>query len=105
VATCSRCNSTDGGPVKKNLLGLACFCSLLLAGHGWSQTFDLSGKPQDQTQKPQQKQQGNKKSSGASRSGGGGGGGSMACGTSGSGWGGSIEAGRYARAAESALKN
>jgi tetratricopeptide (TPR) repeat protein len=90
--------------VKKNLLGLACFCSLLLAGHGLAQTFDLSGKPQDQTQKPQQKQ-GNKKA-GAPRSGGGGGGGSsMACVTSGSGWGGSIEAGRYARAAETALKN
>lgn len=29
----------------------------------------------------------------------------MPCGTSGSGWGGSIEAGRYARAAETALKN
>jgi tetratricopeptide (TPR) repeat protein len=91
--------------VKKNLLVLACFCSLLPAGHGFAQTFDLSGKPQDQTQKPQQKQ-GNRKS-GAPRSAGGGGGGvsSMACGTSGSGWGGSIEAGRYARAAESALKN
>jgi len=91
--------------VKKNLLGLACFCSLLLAGHGWTQeVFDLNGKPQNQTQKPQQKQ-GNKKQ-GAARSGGGGGGGSsMACGTSASGWGGSIEAGRYARAAETALKN
>src|SRR6185437_12831505 len=41
----------------------------------------------------------------ASRSGGGGGGSTMACGVSGSGWGGSIEAGRYARAAETALKN
>ncbi|HKD78629.1 MAG TPA: tetratricopeptide repeat protein [Candidatus Angelobacter sp.] len=91
--------------MKKNLLGLACFCSLLLAGHGWTQeVFDLNGKPQNQTQKPQQKQ-GNKKQ-GAARSGGGGGGGSsMACGTSASGWGGSIEAGRYARAAETALKN
>ena len=91
--------------MKKNLLGFACFCSLLLASHGWAQeTFDLNGNPQNQTQKQQQKQQGNKKS-GAPRSGGGGGGGSLGCATSGSGWGGSIEAGRYARAAESALKN
>src|SRR5262249_14904313 len=90
----------DGGPVKKNLLGLACFCSLLLAGPGQTQTFDLSGKPEGQAQKPQQKQ-GNKKQAGAKA--GGGGGSSTACGMSGSGWGGSMEAGRYARAAQRAL--
>ncbi|MGC2696463.1 MAG: tetratricopeptide repeat protein [Candidatus Angelobacter sp.] len=87
--------------MKKNFLRLAFFCSLLLASRGWSQTFDLNGKPQDQAQKPQQKQSNSKKQSGSRPSAS-----SMACGTSGgSGWGGSIEAGRYARAAETALKN
>ncbi|HEU4415461.1 MAG TPA: tetratricopeptide repeat protein [Candidatus Angelobacter sp.] len=87
--------------MKKNFLGLAFFCSLILAASGWSQTFDLNGKPQDQAQKPQQQKQSNGKrpSSGRAASS------SMPCGTSGSGWGGSIEAGRYARAAETALKN
>jgi tetratricopeptide (TPR) repeat protein len=92
--------------VKKNFLGLAFFCSLLLAGHGWTQeTFDLNGNAQNQKQKPQQKQSNNKRSSAAKSGGGNAGGGSAPCGTSGSGWGGSIEAGRYARAAETALKN
>lgn len=90
--------------MKKIFLGLACFCSLLLAGRGWTQTFDLNGNQQGQKQKPQQKQ-GNKRQSAARSGGGGGGGSTMACGVSGSGWGGSIEAGRYARAAETALKN
>jgi len=89
--------------VKKNLLGLAFLCFLLLAGRGWAQeTFDLNGNSQDQNKKPQQKQGTNKKQSAGRASGGGGG---APCGASGSGWGGSIEAGRYARAAETALKN
>ncbi|HZD93002.1 MAG TPA: hypothetical protein VE133_02035, partial [Candidatus Sulfotelmatobacter sp.] len=95
-------DSYYGGPVKKNFLGLAFFCSLLLAGRGWTQTFDLNGNSQDRNKKSQQKQQGNKKQA-SGRPSGGGGGGSAPCGTSGSGWGGSIEAGRYARAAETAL--
>ena len=89
--------------MKKNFLGLAFLCSLLLAGRGWSQTYDLNGNAQDQKQKSQQKQNTNKRSS-AGRAAPGPGGGAV-CGTSGSGWGGSIEAGRYARAAETALKN
>ncbi|HMC29484.1 MAG TPA: tetratricopeptide repeat protein, partial [Candidatus Angelobacter sp.] len=84
--------------MKKNFLGLAFFCSLFLAGRGWTQeTFDLNGNSQDQNKKAQQKQSNNKRQS-AGR-------GSAPCGASGSGWGGSIEAGRYARAAETALKN
>jgi tetratricopeptide (TPR) repeat protein len=90
--------------VKKKFLGLAFFCSLLLAGRGWTQeTFDLNGNSQDQRQKSQQKQSTNRRSSAGRAAPGPGGG--AACGTSGSGWGGSIEAGRYARAAETALKN
>jgi tetratricopeptide (TPR) repeat protein len=87
--------------VKKNLVGLAFFCSLLLAGRGWPQTFDLNGKQQDQAQKPQRQKQGNKKQQSGVRPAASG----APCGTSGTGWGGSIEAGRYSRAAETALKN
>jgi tetratricopeptide (TPR) repeat protein len=91
--------------VKKNFLCLALFCSLSLATTGWTQeTYDLNGKPQDQNQKSQPKQNNGKRQP-SSRAGGGSGGGSAPCGNTGSGWGGSIEAGRYARAAESALKN
>jgi tetratricopeptide (TPR) repeat protein len=97
-----RCNSYYGGPVKKNFVGLAFLCFLLLAGRGWTQTFDLNGNSQDQTKKPQQKQNNKRQPAGRGSSGGGGG---SVCGTTGSGWGGSIEAGRYARAAETALKN
>ena len=89
--------------MKKNLLGLAFFCSLMLAGSGWSQTYDLNGKPQDQAKKPQQQRQSNGKRTSGGRTAASSA--SMPCGTSGSGWGGSIEAGRYARAAETALKN
>ena len=88
--------------MKKNLLRLALFCSLFPATRGWTQTFELNSKPQDQNQKSQPKQNNAKKQPG-SRSGNGGG--SAPCGTTGTGWGGSIEAGRYARAAETALKN
>lgn len=91
--------------MKKNLLGLAFFCSLLLAGQAWSQTFDLNGKQQDQAQKPQQQKQRNNKRQSGGRAAASSGGSSIVCATSGSGWGGSIEAGRYARAAETALKN
>ncbi|HEX4602899.1 MAG TPA: tetratricopeptide repeat protein [Candidatus Angelobacter sp.] len=88
--------------MKKIFLRLALFCSLFLVTRGWTQTFDLNSKPQDQNHKSQPKQN-NAKKQPAGRSGNGGG--SAPCGTSGSGWGGSIEAGRYARAAETALKN
>jgi len=108
VATCSFCDSDNGGPVKKNFFRLAFFCSLFLATHGWAQeTFDLNGKPQDQktqNQKNQPKQNSGKRQS-AGRASSGGGGSSAPCGTTSSGWGGSIEAGRYARAAEKALAN
>ena len=93
--------------MKKNFLSLALFCSLFLAATGWAQTFDLNEKPQAQNQKSQTKQNNGKKQSAqpgnkAAASGGASG---APCGVSGSGWGGSIEAGRYARAAETALKN
>lgn len=88
--------------MKKNFLRLALSCSLFLVNFGWAQTFDLNSKPQDQNQKSQPKQNtGKRQSAGRTNSGGG----SAACGTTGSGWGGSIEAGRYARAAEKALAN
>jgi tetratricopeptide (TPR) repeat protein len=88
--------------VKKNLLRLALFSSLFPALPGWTQTFELNSKPQDQKQQKAQPRQNNARRPGA---GGKAGSGAMPCGTSGSGWGGSIEAGRYARAAETALKN
>ena len=103
MATCSFCDSYNGGPVKKNFLRLALSCSLFLVNFGWAQTFDLNSKPQDQNQKSQPRQNNGKRQS--ARRAGSGGGGSTACGTTGSGWGGSIEAGRYARAAEKALAN
>src|SRR5262249_13091234 len=93
-------DSKNGGPVKKILLRLALLCSLFPATLGWTQTFELNGKPQEQKQKAQTKQNNTRRQPAAK-----GGGGGMPCGTSGSGWGGSIEAGRYARAAETALKN
>ena len=105
VATCSLCDSDNGGPVKKNLLRLALFCSLFLVNLGWAQTFELNSKPQDQNQKSQPTQNSTKRQSSGKSGGGNAGGGSAPCGTSGTGWGGSIEAGRYARAAETALKN
>jgi tetratricopeptide (TPR) repeat protein len=91
--------------VKKNFLRLALVCSLFLVNFGWAQTFDLNSKPQDQNQKSPPKQNNGKKQPASRASNGGGGGGSAPCGTTGSGWGGSIEAGRYARAAEKALAN
>ena len=97
--------------MKKNFLCLALFCSLFLATNGWAQTFDLNSKPQDQKSQPKQnnakKQPGQPgTSTGAGKRAAASGGSSGApCGTTGSGWGGSIEAGRYARAAETALKN
>ncbi|HZU31024.1 MAG TPA: tetratricopeptide repeat protein [Candidatus Angelobacter sp.] len=90
--------------MKKNFLCLVLLCSFFLASRGWTQeTFDLNGKPADQ-KKSQQNQSNNKKQSGG-RPSAGAASSSAPCGTSGGGWGGSIEAGRYARAAETALKN
>lgn len=80
--------------VKKSLLGAALFGSLFLSGFGRAQTFELGSQPpkQDQ-QKSQPGKKGAKQTpSGASSSAGG------------MGWGSSIEVGRNARAAESALK-
>ena len=66
------CNSDNGGPVKKNFLRLALFCSLFLVNFGWAQTFDLNSKPQDQNQKSQPKQNnGKRQSAGRASSGGG----------------------------------
>ena len=81
MATCSFCDSYNGGPVKKNFLRLALSCSLFLVNFGWAQTFDLNSKPQDQNQKSQPKQNNGKRQS-AGRAGSGGGG-STACGTTG----------------------
>ncbi len=91
--------------MKKNLLGLAFLCFLFLAGSGWAQTFEFGSQ---QAQKPQQGKKG--KNSAAPQTSGrrGGGGqpsGAQTCAAIQSGgWGGSIESGRYARAAETALK-
>ena len=60
------CNSHNGGPVKKNFLRLALFCSLFLVNFGWAQTFDLNSKPQDQNQKSQPKQNNGKRQSAGS---------------------------------------
>src|SRR5690242_21291189 len=68
-----------GGPVKKNLLGLAFLGFVFLAGSGWAQTFEINGQSSPQAQKPQQGKKGKnnaaapskgRKGSGAQSSGG-----------------------------------
>jgi tetratricopeptide (TPR) repeat protein len=82
--------------VKKILLGIAFFCSLTLLSSAWAQTFDINGQSSNQQQQ-NQKTKGNKKSSTRSQA-------TDQNTASSPGWGGSIETGRYARAAEDALK-
>ncbi|MGH9568706.1 MAG: hypothetical protein ACRD4F_03655, partial [Candidatus Angelobacter sp.] len=92
--------------MKKNLIALAIICSLFATGYGRAQTFEIGGQPSPQKQK-QQSKKGKKK--GASQAAGHRGGaqasssGTCAARES-AGWGGSIESGRYARAAQTALK-
>ena len=80
--------------MKRTFFGLAFFCSLIVAGNGFAQTFEIGGQSSQQKQqqpgKKGKKQQ--KPSSGAPPA------------SSGElGWGSSIEVGRNARAAEQAL--
>lgn len=83
----------NGGPVKRIFLGIAFFCSLSLLSSGWAQTFDINPSNQQQNQQKKGKKtaaQPQEQSSGS--------------GSTGGAWGGSIEANRYAHAAENALK-
>ena len=83
----------------RNQFGLAFLCSLFLAGAGWTQTFEIGQQPSQQ-QKPQ-----GQKGKGTAKAGARGGQSGLGCAASGlGGWGGSIEAGRYSRAAETALQ-
>jgi tetratricopeptide (TPR) repeat protein len=81
--------------VKKLSLGIVVFCSVTLLISAGAQTFEINNPPSDQQPKKQPKK--NKKNSSASQ-------GEDQNAPSGGAWGGSIEAGRYARAAEEALK-
>src|SRR5579871_741063 len=75
-------NLTNGGPVKKSLLGIAFFCSLIVSSAAWPQTFDINGQSSTQ-QQDKQKKKGKKNSAPAQEQA-----------QQGGGWGGSIEAGR-----------
>lgn len=91
--------------MKKTLLTLALVCPLLLAGNSWAQTFEING----QSQQPKKSQQAKKGKSAAPSRGRRGSGAQSSAGQTcaareSGGWGGSIESGRYARAAENALK-
>ncbi|HEY6250927.1 MAG TPA: tetratricopeptide repeat protein [Candidatus Angelobacter sp.] len=77
----------------KKFLLLACFCSLTLSGVAWAQTFDING--QSSNQQPNQQKKGKKPATSGQ---------APESGSSGGAWGGSISTGRYARAAEDALK-
>jgi tetratricopeptide (TPR) repeat protein len=79
--------------VKRNFFVLAFTCSLLLAGYGFGQTFEIGGQssPQKQNSQQQKGKKGRKAASPATPSSGG------------LGWGSSIQVGRYARAAQQAL--
>lgn len=79
--------------MKKILLGIAFFCSLPLLELAWAQTFDINSQSSKQQPQDQKKKGAKEKNSSASQGQ-----------TSGTGWGGSIETGRYARAADEALK-
>lgn len=78
--------------MKRIFLGIVFFCSLNLLTSAWAQTFEING--QQSNQQPKQQQKG-KKASGQQQA---------QSSSGGIGWGGSIESGRYARAAEDALK-
>ena len=89
--------------VKKKFLGLALFCSLFWASYSPAQTFEIGG--QQRAQKPKQ---GKKAQAGPSRAGRKGAAqpsaGQTCAARESGGWGGSIESGRYARAAQMALQ-
>lgn len=79
--------------VKKIFSLVTFFCSLTLLNVGWAQTFDINGQSSNQQQNQQKK---GKKAATSGQT--------PESGTGGGAWGGSIETGRYARAAEDALK-
>ncbi|HEY6348933.1 MAG TPA: tetratricopeptide repeat protein [Candidatus Angelobacter sp.] len=79
--------------MKKIFLLAAFFCSLTLFGSAWAQTIDING--QSSNQQPNQQKKGKKTAASGQVPQGG---------STGGAWGGSIETGRYARAAEDALK-
>ena len=82
--------------MKKIFLGVAFFCSLSLFSAAWAQTFEINGQQSDQKQT--QTKKGKNKSKGGAASG-------QSGEQSGAiGFGSSLESGRYARAAEAALK-
>lgn len=77
----------------KKIFSLAAFfCSLTLFGVAWAQTFDINSQSSNQ----QNQQKKGKKTAQSSQA--------QESGSTGGAWGGSIETGRYARAAEDALK-
>lgn len=78
--------------MKKIFLLAAFFCSLTLFGVAWAQTFDINSQSSNQ----QNQQKKGKKTAQSSQA--------QESGSTGGAWGGSIETGRYARAAEDALK-
>jgi tetratricopeptide (TPR) repeat protein len=82
--------------VKRNFFVLAFTCSLVLAGYGFGQTFEVGGQSSPQKQNTPKK---GKKSSGPGLSGQK----STTSSTELGGWGSSIQVGRYARAAQQAL--
>jgi tetratricopeptide (TPR) repeat protein len=79
--------------VKRIFLGIVFFCSLSLVTAAWPQTFEING--QSSNPQPSQKQKG-KKSANQPKA--------QSGGSPEIGWGGSIETGRFARAAEEAIK-
>ncbi len=84
--------------MKKISLGIAFFCSLALLNSARAQTFDINSQtPKQQQQQQNQKKTGSKKSPSAGQA-------EDRSASSGGAWGGSIEAGRYARATEDSLK-
>ena len=84
--------SNIGGPVRRNLLGLALLCALLQSGFGQEQTFDLGNQPA-QKQNSQSTRKGKKQTQSSTEP----------SGSGGLGFGTSIEVGRNARAAQDAL--
>lgn len=81
--------------MKKIYLGIIFFCSLTLLISGWAQTFEINGQSSNQSAKTQGKKSKKAAASGQAQD---------QSASSGGAWGGSIETGRYARAAEDALK-
>lgn len=80
--------------MKRNFFVLAFTCSLLLAGYGFGQTFEIGGQssPKKQNSQQQKGKKGRKQAASPA-----------APSSGGLGWGSSIQVGRYARAAQQAL--